>query len=394
MELTAKQNEGLNIALERYKNKEKYVVISGYAGSGKSTLVRFIIEALGVSESQVCYATFTGKAAEVLRKKGNENAMTLHKLLYKTVPLPDGSFRRTPKDIEHSIIVIDECSMVPQSMVDLILSPRNKAYVIFLGDPFQLPPISSDEANHLLDTPHIFLDEIMRQAQDSEIIRISMDIRAGKPLNIFNGNDVKIFEKSELSSGMLQWADQVLCATNATRQKMNTYMRQLQGRGDYPEDGDKVICLKNDWDCMSLNMEPLVNGSIGYLENIYNTSISLPYWMKKYSSFGSRLPVIGANIRAGEDSYENIMINKGLFVDGVNPISSKMEYMMRKQKPKIIIPEEFTYGYAITVHKAQGSQWDNVLVIEENFPFSKEEHARWLYTAVTRAAQKMVLIKK
>ena len=82
MILTKKQEEGLKIAVERYLNDEKYTVISGYAGSGKTTLVRFIIEALDVNEDEVCYCAFTGKATEVLRKKGNKNTCTLHKLLY------------------------------------------------------------------------------------------------------------------------------------------------------------------------------------------------------------------------------------------------------------------------------------------------------------------------
>ena len=72
MLLTKKQEEGLKIILERHKNNEKYTVISGYAGTGKSTLVKFAIDALNVEKSKVAYATFTGKAAEVLRKKGND----------------------------------------------------------------------------------------------------------------------------------------------------------------------------------------------------------------------------------------------------------------------------------------------------------------------------------
>ena len=80
MELTNAQQKGLEIAVNRHRNMEKYTVIAGYAGTGKSTLVKFIIEALDVQKERVCYATFTGKAAEVLRKKGNENACTLHRL--------------------------------------------------------------------------------------------------------------------------------------------------------------------------------------------------------------------------------------------------------------------------------------------------------------------------
>ena len=107
MILTKKQAEGLLITIDRYNTGKKYTVISGYAGSGKSTLVRFIIEALDVDEDDVCYCAFTGKASEVLHKKGNKNTCTLHKLLYESIPKPTGGFFRKPKShIPFKIIVL------------------------------------------------------------------------------------------------------------------------------------------------------------------------------------------------------------------------------------------------------------------------------------------------
>ena len=179
MQLTLKQQKGLNIALQRYKDNEKYTVIGGFAGTGKSTLVKFIISALcneGVDERDVCYATFTGKAAQVLLKKGNKNVSTLHKLLYDSFPQITGGFIRKPKtEIDYKIVVVDEVSMAPKTLMDLLF--RHRVHVICLGDPFQLPPVDKDQDNHLLDNPHIFLDEIMRQAAESEIIRLSSQIR-------------------------------------------------------------------------------------------------------------------------------------------------------------------------------------------------------------------------
>ena len=108
MELTIKQNAGLKEILTRYKNKEKYTVISGYAGSGKSTLVKFAIAALNVEPEKVAYATYTGKAAEVLRKKGNEGACTLHRLLFDHIPKPNGGFFRKRKTVlDVKIVVVD-----------------------------------------------------------------------------------------------------------------------------------------------------------------------------------------------------------------------------------------------------------------------------------------------
>lgn len=135
MILTAKQEQGLKIAVQRYRDGEKYTVISGYAGTGKSTLVRFIIEALGVSEESVCFATFTGKAAQVLLKKGNKNVRTLHKLLYKSFPKPDGGFARIPVEkIPYRIVVVDEVSMAPKTLMALLATYN--VHIICLGDPF------------------------------------------------------------------------------------------------------------------------------------------------------------------------------------------------------------------------------------------------------------------
>lgn len=393
MNLTIKQEQGLKIAVERFLNKEKYTIIGGYAGSGKSTLVKFIIAALelyGINpEDDVCYATFTGKASQVLLKKGNKNVSTLHRLLYKHIPTPDGKFIRQPKpEIEYKIVVVDEVSMAPKEMMELLFSHR--VYVICLGDPFQLPPIDKDTDNHLLDSPHIFLDEIMRQAQESEIIRLSMDIRAQKPIEYTKGSEVIICSQRELNTGMMTWADQILVGTNQTRVSINNQMRALIGRGNKPETGDKVICLRNYWDIISDGFNPLVNGTIGYISNPSTSEVYIPYYLG-----GGSFEVLNTEfISDSNDNFGILNMDNKMILTGEKGIDYKQAFKLAKNpKFKNLLPLEFTYGYAITTHKAQGSEWDKVLVIEENFPRNSTEHARWLYTAVTRAAEKIVLVR-
>ena len=91
MVLTSKQETGLKLAVSRYKAHESYTCIAGYAGTGKSTLIKFIIAALGLAPEQVCYVAYTGKAAQVLKQKGCPNPITAHKLLYKAKPMPNGT---------------------------------------------------------------------------------------------------------------------------------------------------------------------------------------------------------------------------------------------------------------------------------------------------------------
>ena len=396
MELNEKQKNGLTLALQRYKNKEKYTVIAGYAGAGKSTLVRFIIEELktyGVKETDVCFACFTGKAAQVLLKKGNKNVITLHKLLYKSIPKESGGFVRIPNpSIPYKIVVVDEVSMAPKTLMDLLF--KHDVYVICLGDPFQLPPVDKKEDNHLLDTPHIFLDEIMRQAQESEIIQLSMAIRENRPIEVFQGKEVQILNKEELNTGMLTWADQILVATNATRVSINTQMRKLLNFGEKPQDGDKIICLRNYWDCFSDNEEPLVNGTIGILKDSFLTKRYLPSIVKSTDGLSHIDLIMGDFISDSGMYFHSLEMDKKMIDTGEFSLDWKTVYQLnRNPKTRDIPPLEFTYGYAITCHKAQGSEWDKVLVIEEKFPFDKIEHARWLYTAVTRSSEKLVLVR-
>lgn len=396
MELNDKQKQGLDIAVDRYKRKERYTVISGYAGTGKSTLVKFIVAALPNinPDEDVIYTSFTGKATQVLQKKGNKNVSTLHKLLFESIPKPDGTFFRKPVEfIPYKIVIVDECSMVPKELLQRLI--KYNVHIICLGDPGQLPPINKNEDNHLLDNPHIFLDEIMRQEAESEIINLTMDIRAGKPLARYQGKEVQVLNKDELTTGMLLWADQIICAKNETRIALNNQMRNLLGRSGGPQDGDKVICLKNNWDIYSVNDNPLVNGTIGYLKDSFSTYINLP---RQITSDGQpkKLDILTANfISDTKEDYGILNMDKQLITTGVPGLDWKTSYKMgRNWRFQDKIPDQFTYGYAITCHKSQGSEWDNVLVIEEGFPFEKEEHKQWLYTAATRAAKKLVIIKK
>lgn len=396
MELNTKQQEGLAIALERYNKGERYTVISGYAGTGKSTLVKFLIAALPDvdPETQVVYTSFTGKATQVLQKKGNKNVSTLHKLLYKSNQKADGTYYRRPVDsIPYKVVVVDECSMVPNELMQQLA--KYPVHVICLGDPAQLPPILKDEDNHLLDHPHVFLDEIMRQAEDSEIIKLTMDIRAGKPLERFIGKEVQVLNKSELTTGMLLWADQILCATNSTRVMLNNKIRELLGKSGDPQEGEKIICLKNNWNIESHTGNPLVNGTVGYLKKPTKKWLHLPPNVTSDRTFKNIELVTGNFVSDTDENYGTLIMDKQFFINGESGIDWKTLYKMHQnQFFKFQVPDQFTYGYAITGWKAQGSEWDKVLVIEEDFPFNKEEHQKFLYTCATRSAQKLVIIKK
>lgn len=378
MELTRGQEQGLKIAVDRYKSHEPYTCIAGYAGTGKTTLAKYIVDALNIPEEQVANIAYTGKASLVLKNKGLPNCMTAHKLLYHAKELPDGSYEFIPRkflEYNFKLIIVDEVSMLPEDMWNLLLSHR--VHVVALGDPEQLPPV--DGISTILDNPHIFLDEIVRQALDNPIIKLSMDIREGKSLIYGVPKEARIMPYSKVSKGLLLGADIVICGLNTTRHALNQRMREMKwgdGYQDKPMDGDKVICLKNQWNTLSNSDDSLINGAIGTLDAVK---------IKSNKKLGIKMT---ANfISDSNGTFNELNMDYKLITTG-EPLINKNNFRQFTKRER---PMEFSYGYAITCHKSQGSEFDRVLVYDEPFGDS-EMRRRWRYTAVTRASKQLVII--
>lgn len=399
MELTRKQEEGLKIALERWRNKEKYTVISGYAGTGKSTLIKFIIAAMGLYPNEVRYVAYTGKAANVLKNKGCFGATTAHKLIYHAKLMPNGKYIFTPKSTfemerEIKVVVVDEVSMLPKKMWDLLCDYN--FYILACGDPEQLPPVpdgKEDPNNHVLDNPHIFLDEIMRQAQESEIIRLSMHVREGKPLLTFpvKNEQVMIFNKRDLDISMLTWANQVLCATNRNKISLNQQMRNAYGFLPEVQLGDKIINVHNEWECCSNKENPLTNGIIGKITQMETVEWEYPYWLRNEKLV---VPVLMATISGDEEGEEFSFLpfDYNEIMTGQPSLTGKEEYTIMKRL-EMPIPFHANFGYAITVWKAQGSEWSKVLLFQEpGWPRLPDERRKYMYTGITRAVDKLVVV--
>lgn len=371
--LTRKQEEAVKVAVDRFRHGNAYTCISGFAGTGKSTAVQFIIDALDIPEENIAFCAYTGKASLVLQQKGCPGATTAHKLLYHTKELPDGTFQHTPRkhpEDNLKLIIVDEISMLEKEQWDILMEWGIP--VICLGDPFQLPPINQD--NGVLQNPHVFLDEVMRQAQDSEIIRLSMDVREGKGLSYFKGKDVRVVPKDSISDRLLITADMVLCGKNATRFSLNTRMRRAYWGDQYvdePINGDKCICLKNQW-----SVGDLVNGSIGTIDNI-----------KKEDTFFLKPRMIADFATDCYDWFPELSMDYKIFTEG-KPTVNKDNW---KMYPKDVRPMEFDYAYAITVHKSQGSEYGKVVLFNEYLGSDREQWHRWLYTGITRSSEKLVV---
>lgn len=337
----------------------------GWAGTGKTTLARHIA---GLSDDKTLFAAFAGKAAQVLRNKGCYGASTIHGLIYKAVEDKDTGkveykLNQQSDILTAGLVVIDECSMVGPDLGADLLSFGTK--VLVLGDPFQLPPVNGQ--GFFTDAePDIMLTDIRRQAADNPIIRMSMDVREGRGLDVGHYGESRVIRLGDVSRDDLGTevlaADQVLVGRNRTRRTSNWRIRQMKGLPERaPIKGDRLVCLKNN------RTKGLLNGGM---------------WTVDRSSCN------GSTALMRVDSADDTMV-KG--IDVVVPMEffrgeeSSLDWKARK---KI---DEFDYGYAITCHKAQGSQWDNVLIFDESSAF-QENAARWTYTAVTRAAERVFVV--
>lgn len=335
--------------------------LGGYAGTGKTTLIKEIIENFPAElrVPKITVLSLTGKAVSVLQSK-NIDAATIHSTIYYP---PDEDrkqsliWRRKPK-IRTDIIIVDEASMVSDQLYkDLIAFHKP---ILWVGDHGQLEPVGKNPG--LMLDPDIRLEKIHRQAQGNPIIALADEVRKGAAptlVKLPDSDKVVIKKKRDLTIDELVESDQIICALNGTRVKINNYVRGLQNKpqGKVVE-GDKMICLKNN------RKEGLFNGMQGLVldckdrEAYYEVEIKLDTGGR----FHGCIAKAQINLLKGLSEYD-------------------------EERPYLT---HWDFGYAITCHKAQGSEWNDVLVIDEPMKFKLWSMNRWRYTAITRAAEKLV----
>jgi exodeoxyribonuclease-5 len=338
----------------------------GFAGTGKTTLARHLAESV---DGKVAFAAFTGKAALVMRAKGCGGASTIHALIYKAresgEETPSFELWDEAPASKAALIVIDECSMVDAELGRDLLSFGIP--VLVLGDPAQLPPIQG--AGFFTSAePDAMLTEVHRQAQDDPIVRLSMLVREGLRLEPGRYGDSEVVLRDEFDPDRVQEADQILVGRNNTRRAYNTRLRERLGREEgLPVVDDKLVCLRNN------RRKGLFNGGL---------------WTVRERGAG-RSSILKLRIVPDADLSGAALGTKGIkvsvrrecFLGGIEDF----EWGDRKKY------DEFDYGYVLTVHKAQGSQWDDVVLFDESFAFP-DSRARWLYTGITRAARKLTVV--
>ena len=383
LNLSKTQTEVISSILDWFsQSKYQYITLGGYAGTGKTTILGHITQRLHKRDKgiRIAFCSFTGKASRVLDRKLKESDAvfdtdyigTIHRLIYRALVDENQNiigWEKIPREeLRYSLIVVDEASMVTQDIWSDLLS--FDIPILAVGDHGQLPPISS--SFNLMLEPELKLEEIFRQEEGNPIIKFSEIARKYGTLPFESLSTVvkKIRKSDEETQDILMEIfntfdenTMILCGYNRTRINLNKQIRGLHFDSSTPQVGDRVICLKNN-----RNMD-IYNGMTGTILDIskatlygysfYDTEISLdfekePFW--------------------GKISIEQF--NSPTLVD------------LRREELNY-----FDYGYALTVHKAQGSQAKRVVVFEERFSkMDDQTYARWLYTAVTRAEQELYII--
>ena len=396
--------KGVNYFDNHEFNRKEVFRIFGYAGSGKTTLAQEIAK---LTKLRVSFMAFAGKAAMVLASKGCLGATTIHKTIFEPrgtavkayqeelsrfEAMTDGPEKNelgrhletqkkalnspvfVPKDLREfprdTAWICDEMSMVDKFIGESMLSYGFP--VIVLGDPAQLKPIAG-EGFFTNAKPDVLLTEIHRQAAGNPVLRLATAVRSGRALtlpygSLGNSRIVRALKPQEYGE-----YDQVLCGKNLTRIAVNSAFRKMMKRTKVLEEGEKIICLQNNYEV------GVMNGSTWkVIRAEYETRGKHQYYRCDLASLDMR----------GE-RLVNVMLHVMPFLEGTKHHNKFWTPMLTGNPEGLVM----TYASAITVHKAQGSQWKSGVIIDE-WSRSDAQYVNWLYTAMTRFSERMTLVRK
>lgn len=397
---SAEQAQALDDVGRWLRQSDKpFYYLAGFAGTGKTTLANHLAQGV---KGQVFFAAFTGKAASVMRRKGCHSAQTLHSLLYVVQPksrahleqmqaLYDAKLEEHGVDYHASpaavklkaqikeeakrvgkpafvlnpnsplqdaaLLVVDECSMVNEPMGEDVMSFG--CPVLVLGDPAQLPPVYG--AGYFTGgEPDFFLQEIQRQAQENPIIRLATMLRQERLPDVGEYGTSRVVRTADFDKRAMALEAQVIVGRNATRKRANDFLRERRAyAGPLPVSGDRLVCLKNNRDsCM-------LNGSMWTVEACCPPDDG-----------------VMSLVLASRDE------------EGLSVACEAHEAPFLGEDPPHWLEKEvnlFDYGYALTAHKAQGSEFEETVVVDESAAF-RADRWKWAYTAATRASDKMTWV--
>ncbi len=368
------------------KQNKPFLTFGGYAGTGKTTMIAFLRKELDnkFPELKVAFCSYTGKATRVLEETLKKHFAlyeqditgTIHSLIYEPVKDKNNRIKywEKSKDLEADLIILDEASMVDAKIWADLRS--YKIPILAVGDHGQLPPIEG--SFNLMEKPDLKLEKIHRQAKGNKIIQLSEKVRNGEDVAFADYGDVKKLDKTnyetqEYVEEMLRNFNKkllVLVGFNWARVELNKNIRKLNNfYSEEPQITDRIICLKNNYS------KGVFNGMLGEVRSIKPVANEKgeELWYQMEAKMDDGNIYKGRVLKEQFGSKTTLRKAEGITFDEMGDL--------------------FDFGYAITVHKAQGSQAPKVLLFEQRFKnMEDEEWHRWLYTAVTRAEKELVIV--
>ena len=447
-EPTTDQKSGIN-KLSRfifYNKKKAGLVIKGYAGTGKTTLISSLVGACKEKGRKIVLLAPTGRAAKVISSYSGSQASTIHRYIYKVKHKSDGYFFSLAKNKStNTLFVVDEASMVPSlqpvqsnanqssgllsDLLQFVYSGKD-CKVIFVGDHAQLPPVgwSSSPALNLsylnqlseVDFYHFELKQVVRQSEHSAILKQATTLRQNidennNSLNIkTNNSDLRELRSFDIQDSFQSAFSElnlgnaiVVCRSN---KRANIYNKEIRFNVLYFDDalcpGDLIMAVKNNYYWLeSFSDEGFIaNGDILKVSRVYNFEEKYDYSFADIDFYFSDQP--------SQKMYSCKVNLTTLMLDGPNiPTIEMKKLFLEIEKDNLYIENkkdrksdvmnspyfqalQIKFAYALTCHKAQGGQWPTVFLDQGYLPENSinRELLRWMYTSFTRAIDQLYLL--
>ncbi|MBL7965208.1 MAG: AAA family ATPase [Flavobacteriales bacterium] len=418
------------------------LVLKGYAGTGKTTLVGALVQVLRAERRPVVLLAPTGRAAKVLSAYARQSASTIHRRIYRVGEGEDGfGLSLSANRDAGALFIVDEASMIGTGgegglfrrdlLEDLFthVFEHDDCRLLLIGDPAQLPPVGSAESPALdvkglrerfgLAAGTVELTDVVRQQEDSGILANATALRAllrdPEPLPRFTLGSPDITRttgtdlQDELESAFARFGDEEVCLITRSNKRAYQYSMQVRARiHGFEEElnaGDRLMVVKNDyyWGARNGRPELIANGEL--LEVLRVRDVEERYghrflWIEAawYNGAERRegevlvmLDVLALDAPALPHARRRAL--QEAVVQGVAVRSRAALFRMLKEDPHVNALQ-VKYAYAVTCHKAQGGQWRGVFVDQGYITeeMIDTEYVRWLYTAITRASEKLWLV--
>lgn len=429
-----------------YQNETRVFLLSGYAGTGKTTAIAALSNVLPKMNFRILLMAPTGRAAKVMENYSGRSATTIHRIIYNTQVLTNGEtvFKLARNSFKNAIFIIDEASMVGNKkdgessfsqgggllddLIDFIFDGDN-CKLILVGDPAQLPPVHElksvalDEnyikAKYRLRTKSVFFEEIMRQNDDSIIINNATDIRyridTNSYLPLFNdfNSDFSPIPSNELTETLddcySRYGKEEVILLTPTNKRANLFNKQIRTqifrREEEYSSGDLIMVVRNNffWGDEVPGMNFIANGEIGEITAVLAMEEKYGFPFMKalihfpYSKSKEVEAIVNLQTVYAESASMSFEDSNNLYQQVAAEYSHIPNKNLRQLKIKAnpyLNALQIKFAYSITGHKSQGGQWAAVFIDQGWLPEERinASYLRWLYTAVTRAKEKVYLV--